>query len=148
MFLPTNDNIITIFSDGYPKIVVNVLGEDVEKKGTSSALVRGVVKAFIDKGFKVGGFNAVLTSNVINGAGISSSASFEVLIAEILNFLYNNSKVSMQDKAVVSQFAENVYFGKPCGLLDQTAIAFGGLNKLDFKKQGQIEVSKINNWKF
>ncbi len=70
MFLPTNDNIITIFSDGYPKIVVNVLGEDVEKKGTSSALVRGVVKGFIDKGFKVGGFNAVLTRNVINGAGI------------------------------------------------------------------------------
>ena len=148
MFLPTNDNIITIFSDGYPKIVVNVLGEDVEKKGTSSALVRGVVKGFIDKGFKVGGFNAVLTSNVINGAGISSSASFEVLIAEILNFLYNDSKVSMQDKAVVSQFAENVYFGKPCGLLDQTAIAFGGLNRLDFKNQGQIDVSKINNWKF
>ncbi len=145
MFLPTEDNIITIFSDGYPKITVDLNGDECEEKGTSSALVRGVAKGFLNKGFIIGGFNAVLTSNVINGAGISSSASFEVLIAEIFNFLYNENKVSMEDKAVISQFAENVYFGKPCGLLDQTAISFGGLNKLDFKDKGKIKVTTIDN---
>ena len=142
-FLPTNDDVITVKSEGYDEIVVDINGVENEKKGTSAALVRGVVVALKNKGFKTGGFKAYLTSNVLGGAGISSSASFEVLIAEILNFLYNNSKISAQDKAIVSQYAENVYFGKPCGLLDQTAIAFGGLKKLDFSDEKQIKVTDI-----
>ena len=76
---------------------------------------------------------------------MSSSASFEVLVAEILNFLYNDGEISAEVKAVVAQYAENEYFGKPCGLLDQTAISLGGLKMLDFSDKNKIGVTEINN---
>ncbi len=145
MFLPTDDGVITIKSEGYSEIKVDVNGPDIEKKCTSSALVRGVVEGVKNKGYKVGGFIATFTSNVAGGAGISSSASFEVLVSEILNFIYNDGKISAEEKAVISQFSENVYFEKPCGLLDQTAIAFGGLKQLDFSNKGKIKVCDIND---
>lgn len=145
MFLPTDDGIIRIKSEGYSDIVVDVNGPDIEKKCTSTALVRGVVEGVKNKGYKVGGFVATFTSNVAGGAGISSSASFEVLVSEILNFLYNDGKISPEEKAIISQFSENVYFEKPCGLLDQTAIAFGGLKQLDFSVKGKIKVCDIND---
>ena len=145
MFLPTDDQVITIKSEGYEEILVDLNGEEKEKIGTSDALVRGVVVGLQKRNYNVGGFKAYLTSNVLGGAGISSSASFEVLIAEILNFLYNEGRISNEEKATIAQFSENVYFGKPCGLLDQTAIAYGGLNKLDFATKGKIVVEKINN---
>ncbi len=142
-FMPTDDNVIRIKSIGYEDIVVNLDGAENEAKGTSAALVRGVAVALKQRGYKVGGFSACTTSSVIGGAGISSSASFEVLIAEILNFLYNDGIIDPEIKAIVSQYAENVYFGKPCGLLDQTAIAFGGLKVLDFSNSSKIKVSDI-----
>lgn len=145
MFLPTEDNVVHIKSEGYNDIIVDLNGEEKEKIGTSPALVRGVAVALKNKGYKVGGFNACFTSNVLGGAGISSSASFEVLIAEIMNFLYNDGKISAETKSIVAQYSENVYFGKPCGLLDQTAIAFGGLKKLNFADKSKIEVSEIHN---
>ena len=145
MFLPTEDGVIRIKSAGYDDIVVDTNGEEKEKKGTSAALVRGVAVALKNAGYKVGGFKGCFTSNVLGGAGISSSASFEVLIAEILNFLYNDGKISAEEKSKAAQYSENVYFGKPCGLLDQTAIAFGGLKKLDFKDKSSISVAEINN---
>jgi len=144
-FMPTDNNVICIKSKGYSDIIVDINGKEIEKKGTSDALVRGVVVALKNKGYKVGGFNCTTTSSVLGGAGISSSASFEVLIAEIINFLYNDSKIDAETKAIVSQYAENVYFGKPCGLLDQTAIAFGGLKKLDFSNKDKIGVTNIDN---
>lgn len=144
-FLPTKDGVITIKSEGYKDIVVDISGEEKEKKGTSDALVRGVVVGLRNRGFQTGGFCACFTSSVLGGAGISSSASFEVLVAEILNFLYNDEKISMEDKAKIAQFSESQYFGKPCGLLDQTAISFGGLKRLDFKDKNKIDVTKINN---
>ncbi len=144
-FLPTDNGIINIKSEGYPDIVVDINGEEVERVGTSPALVRGVVVGMQKRGYSVGGFNACFTSNVLGGAGISSSASFEVLIAEILNFLYNDDKIDCEEKAKIAQFSENVYFNKPCGLLDQTAIAFGGLNMLDFFDKNKISVTKIDN---
>ena len=146
MFMPTDDDVIRIKSEGYNDIIVDINGEEREKKGTSSALVRGVVVALKQRGYNVKGFKGYFTSNVLGGAGISSSASFEVLIAEIENFICNDGKISAEEKSIIAQFAENVYFGKPCGLLDQTAIAFGGLKKLDFKdKNKKIKVSDINN---
>ena len=145
MFMPTDNGVIKIKSEGYSDIEIDLNGTENEKIGTSAALVRGVAVATKNKGFKVGGFNATFTSNVIGGAGISSSASFEVLVAEILNFLYNDGKMTAEEKAVIAQYSENVYFGKPCGLLDQTAIAFGGLKKLDFKDKNKIGVTEINN---
>ena len=87
-FLPTDNEAIVIKSEGYPDIIVDLNSEPTETKGTSAALVRGVVVGLRNYGYKIGGFNACFTSNVLGGAGISSSASFEVLVAEILNFLY------------------------------------------------------------
>lgn len=144
-FLPTDDNVISIKSEGYPEIVVDLNKKGDEKIGTSPALVRGVAVALQNYGYKIGGFCASMISNVIGGAGISSSASFELLIAEILNFLYNDGKISCEEKAKIAQYSENFYFGKPCGLLDQTAISFGGLNRLDFSNKSKIGVKKINN---
>lgn len=145
MFLPCDGDVIKIKSEGYDDMIIDLNGAEYEEKGTSAALVRGVAVGLKNKGYKVGGFIACVTSNVLGGAGISSSASFEVLIAEVLNFLYNDGKITESEKAIVSQFAENEYFGKPCGLLDQTAIAFGGLKKLDFKEKGVIGVTDIHN---
>ena len=143
-FLPINESQIILYSEGYEEIVVNIEDKNEYKVGTSKALIIGVMNALKENGYKVGGFKAYCSSNVLGGAGISSSASFEVLIAEIFNFLYNDGKISNEEKAKFAQFAENVYFGKPCGLLDQTAIAFGGLNKLDFNDKKAIKVSPIN----
>ncbi len=142
-FLPTDDGVITVKSEGYPDITVNIKEAQSEKKGTSAALVRGVAEGLSERGFRVGGFKACFTSNVLGGAGISSSASFEVLIAEIENFLYNGGKIDNSVKATVSRFAENKYFGKPCGLLDQTAIAYGGLKLLDFGDKDNLCVRDI-----
>ena len=146
VFLPSEDGIITIKSEGYPEIKIDVNKKDNRsEKGTSAALTEGVVRGFLDRGLNVGGFNASVTSNILSGAGISSSASFELLIAEILNFLYNGGKADNERKALIAQFAEREYFGKPCGLLDQTAISFGGLKLLDFSDRDRIVVKDINN---
>ena len=144
-FLPTDDDVITISSEGYEDFSVVLNKDATEEKGTSAALVKGVCVGLKNAGYKIGGFKAKITSNVVGGAGISSSASFEVLIAEIISFLYNDGKVSDEEKAKVSQFAESEFFGKPCGFLDQTAIAFGGLNRLDFKDKRKIDVKRIDS---
>ena len=145
MFMPREDGVVHIKTEGYQYIVLDINCEATEELGTSEALVRGVIVALQNNSYNVGGFNAYFTSNVVGGAGISSSAAFEVLIAEIENFLFNDGKITAEEKAVFSQYAENVYFGKPCGLLDQTAIAFGGLKKLDFSsKDKKIKVENID----
>ncbi len=141
-FLPNNSQEINVFSEGYGKITVDLNDLSVSDKGTTKALIKGVAKWLINEGFTVGGFNAYVTSTVLNGAGISSSAAFEVMIAEIFNFLFNDEKMSCEQKAKAAQYSENVYFGKPCGLLDQSAISYGGLKKLDFK-DATIKVENI-----
>lgn len=126
---------ITIHSDGFSPIVTNVNDTEINEKqfGTSLALVKGVCAKIKCLGYTVGGFTACATSNIFKGAGVSSSAAYEVMISEIFNMLYLDGKLTAVDKAVISQYAENVYFGKPCGLLDQSGIAIGSLSKLDFK---------------
>ena len=145
MFLPTDDDKIHIVSEGYPDIIIDVCDLVNTKIPNSESLVKGVLYATKQRGYKVGGFNAYITSNVLGGAGISSSASFEVLIAEILNFLYNDGVISCQEKSFIAQFAEREFFGKPCGLLDQSAIAYGGLNKIDFSSKTEIKVTPIDD---
>lgn len=142
-FLPNNLRKINVFSEGYGKISVDLNDLSETDKGTTEALIKGVAKWFIDNGLNVGGFNAYVTSTVLNGAGISSSAAFEVLISEIFNFLFNEGKVTYEQKVKSAHFAENVYFGKPCGMLDQTAIAYGGLKKLDFADKNRIKVDNV-----
>lgn len=144
-----DDGKIFIKSGNYPFIRLSV--DDVELKekeyGTSLAIVKGVVKGFLNAGKCVGGFNACVVSDVPKGAGVSSSSSFELLIAEILNVFFNGGKLDPVFKAKVSQYSENVYFGKPSGLMDQSAISLGGVNLIDFSDIENLKI-KPANWQF
>ena len=127
------DAFVRIVSKGYRPICIGLddLAPREEERGKSAALVRGVL-AFFKKHAHICGFTAYTSSNIFRGAGVSSSAAFSVLIAEIENVLACGGTLSPLKKAQAAQFAENVYFGKPCGLLDQCGVAFGGLNRIDF----------------
>ncbi len=130
----TDDFVVRLKSEGYPEDVIDCASPDPQKvrKGTSSALVAGICDAFAQKGYAYGGFVAVTTSDVLTGSGLSSSAAFEVMCARILSELYNGGKVPPMQLAMAGQYAENVYFGKPCGLMDQAACACGGFLFIDF----------------
>ena len=132
---PIDEPKIVVASVGYPALEVdlNQLNPDATEFGTSEALVRGVCAYYKDRGYAIGGFCATTTSDVFKGAGVSSSASFEVLICEILNDLYNGGRIDKITKAKASHHAESVFFGKPCGLMDQSAIALGGVSYIDFR---------------
>lgn len=149
MVTPVIEDVITIASVGYPPLVVDI--NDLEPKtaeyGKSEGLVRGVCAYFKQNGYKIGGFYATTSSDVFKGAGVSSSACFEVLVCEILNILYNDGKMDALTKAYASHLAESEFFGKPCGLMDQSAIALGGVSYIDFKDTKAPEVESIP-WKF
>ncbi len=131
---PNNTDMIRILSKGYPLYEVNVTElEPVDADINSTpALVRGIAARFTEMGCKVGGFDAYCESTVLPGSGLSSSAAFEVLIGTIINGLFFDNKVSAPEIAQIGQYAENVFFGKPCGLMDQTASAVGNLVTIDF----------------
>lgn len=132
---PTDDNTVHVVSDGYNirPVSLDHLEPVKEEESTSEALIRGVAASLKEAGHELGGFRAFITSNVLNGAGLSSSASFEVLIGTILSGLYNEDSIDMVEIAKASQKAENRFFGKPCGLMDQCACAVGGLITIDFE---------------
>ena len=135
----TENNIVTLYSDGYDKpFVVDVSDLTVheDEKETTFALIRGVAACLANAGYKVGGFEAEVTSTVMRGSGLSSSAAFEVLLVSINDALYNGWTVDAQLNARLSQQAENQYFLKPCGLMDQMASAVGGLVAIDFENGG------------
>ena len=127
-------NTIRIQSKGYPMSVVDLSSlEPVEGEINSTpALIRGVAARFVQLGCEVKGFDAYCESTVLPGSGLSSSAAFEVLIGTIVNGLFFDGKVSQPEIAMIGQYAENVFFGKPCGLMDQTASAVGNLVTIDF----------------
>lgn len=129
-----SDGLVEICSDGFYPIHFNVRDTAIHpgEEGRSYALARGVAEAIKRRGYKLGGFTAYTQSTVFRGAGVSSSAAFEVLIAEIFNVLYCGGKLTPAEKAEIGRYAENEYFGKPSGLLDQTGVAVGGMNKVDF----------------
>ncbi len=143
---PNEDGIIRLKSDNYPEIKVNVNDIKIKKseKETTKALVKGVLCGFTDRGYRIGGFEAFVTSDVIIGAGLSSSAAFETLIGTILSNLYNKGRVSAIEIALIGQFAENVYFGKPCGLMDQMACSVGNLVHVDFADKNNPKVEKVD----
>ena len=134
--------------EGYKDMTIELNAFDMdlreEEKESSLALVRGVLKGLKNRGYEVGGFNAYITSDVFVGSGLSSSAAFEVIVGTILDGLYNDMKVSMVEIAQIGQYAENVYFGKPSGLLDQMACAIGGLITIDFKDNANPVVNKVD----
>ena len=146
-FVGINENEINIISDGevIGPIDITDLTVKQEEFNSSMALIRGVVARFRDLGYQYGGFNAVLTSDVLIGSGLSSSAAFEVLIGDILNHCYNQGSVDAITLAKIGQYSENVYFNKPSGLMDQMACAIGDLVYIDFKKKEDPEVVQLQS---
>ena len=131
---PNGTNVIRILSEGYPLCHVDLSAPapQKEEENTTAALVRGVAARFMELGCPVRGFDAYIMSTVLPGSGLSSSAAFEVLMGTVLNELFHNGGCSPAEIAKIGQYAENVYFGKPCGLMDQMACAVGGLVAIDF----------------
>ena len=140
---------ITIASLGFPVVNVDISDLNIHKEefGKSEGLVRGVLAYYVKQGYKIGGFAASTTSDVFKGAGVSSSASFELLVAEILNVMFNDGKINAIEKAKAAHMGESDYFGKPCGLLDQSAISIGGVSYIDFKSTQNPKVEQIM-WPF
>ena len=136
---------ICVRSEGYREVTVNIsdLSPKEEEKNTTAALVRGVAAAFAQRGAKVEGFDAAVRSTVLPGSGLSSSAAFEVLMGNICNELFYDGKANAVEIAQIGQYAENVYFGKPCGLMDQLASSVGGMVFVDFADPAAPVVEKL-----
>jgi len=143
--VPNGTSIINIKNEQYGSVSIDIADLKVreEEKETPAALVRGVAAWFSEHGHKIGGFDGEVTSNIPVGSGLSSSAAFEVLIGNVFKGLFG-ADVSLLDIAIAGRYAENVYFGKPCGLMDQAASSFGGLSMIDFEDPANTTVKPIN----
>lgn len=141
-----DEGVIRIKSAGYPldEVSCDDLEVKEKEKGRSQSIIRGIVARFKALGYNVGGFDATTASQVLSGSGLSSSAAFEVLVCTMLNHLYNDGKVDPVEIAKISQYSENVYFGKPCGLLDQMACSVGGFVSIDFEDTDKPIINKID----
>ena len=143
---PNDSNIIKVKSEGYKLNTVNIDETSINKKeyNTTLSLIRGISASFKNMGYNINGFDAYMTSRVLKGSGLSSSAAFEVMIGTILNEMFCDGKETAVKIAQIGQYAENVYFGKPCGLMDQTASSVGGFVTIDFKDNENPIVEKID----
>jgi len=141
-----DSNNICVRSEGYPETVVELddLNIREEEKNTTAALIRGVAAAFVQRGARLKGFDAEVHSTVLPGSGLSSSAAFEVLMGTICNELFFDRKLSAVEIAQIGQYAENVYFGKPSGLMDQAASSVGGMVYIDFADPEHPQVERID----
>ena len=138
-------DMIRILSAGYPRCEINVkeLTPQEQEINSTPALIRGVAARFVQLGCEVKGFDAYCESTVLPGSGLSSSAAYEVLIGTIINHLFFDGRVSQAEVAQIGQYAENVFFGKPCGLMDQTASAVGNLVTIDFFEKDHPEIKPV-----
>jgi len=143
---PNGTNSIRITSAGYPEFQVDLSSLEIDKAQyyTSSSLVKGICARMKEVGYEIGGFDACIEGRVPKGSGLSSSASFEVLIGAVVNHLFNDGKMSGVENAIIGQWSENNYFGKPCGLMDQTACSVGGLITIDFKDPAKPIVKEVD----
>ncbi len=141
----SNNNTVRVQSIGHVLNVVDIekLLPDEKEFGHSTAMVRGVVAKIKDLGYNIGGFDAVTTSDVMGGSGLSSSAAFEVLLGTTVSHLFNDGNISAVDIAKIAQYSENVFFGKPCGLLDQMASSVGTFVTIDFKSTENPVIKKV-----
>ncbi|MDD5883601.1 MAG: galactokinase family protein [Firmicutes bacterium] len=139
-------NVIRVQSKGYPlcQVRLDALEPVASEVNSTPALIRGVAARFAQLGCKVEGFDAYCESTVLPGSGLSSSAAFEVLIGTIINHLFFGGRVSQPEIAQIGQYAENVFFGKPCGLMDQTASAVGGLVTIDFADKEHPDIRPVH----
>ena len=142
---PRNDMTVQFHSQGYSPIEIRLddLSVHDDEKGTTMALIRGVAAGMKEAGYRIGGFDAVVTSTVAGGSGLSSSAALEVMLTGVLDALYNRFDMPYVLRAQISQRAENIWFGKPSGLLDQMASAAGGLVTVDFRDPAKPEVQAL-----
>ena len=141
-----NSTQVNIYSQNFERtdsVDVSCLTPQEQEKGSSPSLIRGIAARIVELGGTVGGFDAYTTSDVLRGSGLSSSAAFEVLVGEIFNAEFNDGRFSAVDNAKIGQYAENVFFDKPCGLMDQTACAVGSAITIDFKEPASPVVDKI-----
>ena len=141
------DMTIRVKSEGFPEDIVDIskyIDADRNLFGTSASIIAGMSRGFLDSGYAVCGFDAYTTSNVLKGSGLSSSAAFEDMIGNILSHMYNNGSVDNVEIAKLAQFAENVFFGKPCGLMDQVACAVGGIVAIDFEDPKSPVIEKMD----
>ncbi len=139
--------IVRFLSEGYEENIIEldkISSPDNFEKYTSSALIGGVARAFSDNRLCIGGYDAYSTTEVLKGSGLSSSAAFEVMVGNIFSHLYNGGAVENSTLAKFAQYAENLYFGKPCGLMDQMACAVGGFVYIDFADKASPTVEKID----
>ena len=143
---PRDDNMVNVLAEGFgmTNIDLNDLSLRDDEKGSTPSLIRGVLAGLKDYGFNLGGFDAYITSDVLIGAGLSSSAAFETLIGTVVSGLYNGNKIDPVTIAKIGQFAENRYFGKPCGLMDQMACSVGNLVHIDFNDTDNPIVDKVD----
>ena len=144
---PRHDNTVRVKSEGFPEDVVDLdsfTEPRTDRFERSDALIAGVAAGFRTKNYAVGGFDAYTTSNVLKGSGISSSAAFEDMIGNIFSHLYNDGKIDNVEIAKLSQYAENKFFGKPCGLMDQVACAVGGIVAIDFADPTAPVIEQLN----
>ena len=143
---PREDRVISLKSEGFPADRVEIdsyLTPRDEGFGTSAALIAGTCKGFCERGYVSGGFDAYTTSSVPKGSGLSSSAAFEVAVGTVLNHFYNGGRVDAIEIAKIAQYAENVFFGKPSGLMDQMACSVGGVITVDFADEKNPAVEKL-----
>ena len=138
--------VIQVLSQGYPLCRVDLarLTPVEEEKNSTASLIRGVAARFVQLGCDVQGFDAYVESTVLPGSGLSSSAAFEVLIGTIINHLFFGQKATQPEIAQIAQYAENVFFGKPCGLMDQMASAVGGMVTIDFAQKDNPEIQPVD----
>ena len=139
-------NTVNIKSAGYKMDTVSCddLCVNCTDTGRSKSLVRGMMARFVELGYNIGGFDATTSSKVLSGSGLSSSAAFEVLVGTMLNYLFNDGKISPVEIAQIAQYAENVHFGKPCGLMDQMACSVGGFVEIDFNDPAKPVINKVD----
>lgn len=142
-----NDTTICIKSEGFPEDTVDFSAYAAPvsgRYGSSASIIAGMCAGFVKDGYSVGGFDAYTTSSVLKGSGLSSSAAFEDMVGNILNHMYNDGTVSNVEIAKLAQYAENEFFGKPCGLMDQMACAVGGIVAIDFADPKQPEIQRVD----
>ena len=144
---PSEGSVVRVKSEGFDEDVVDLASFTAPREtplGHSDELIAGMAAGFIKEGYAVGGFDAYTTSSVLKGSGVSSSAAFEDMIGNIFSHLYNDGKVDNVEIAKLAQFAENKFFGKPCGLMDQVACAVGGIVAIDFADPSAPVIEKVD----
>lgn len=146
LFRPNDDSQICLLSEGFGEVVVVLDSLDAreEERETTAALVRGMAALFAERGFEPKGFDAACVSEVLGGSGLSSSAAFELLLAQAMNALWADGALAADELAMISQRCEREWFGKPCGLMDQAAAALGGIQHMDFSQPGVLAADSLD----